>query len=287
MANWHKVHSGSLVLVLAMIGGGLFVLLSEGPDDSTVRDDTCSMARTRRIAEGLEEYRQANKAFPPSCTFSKNGTRLHSWRVLLLPYLGYDELYRSIDLSVPWDHPRNRHARDSCPELYRCFKPQEDAFTSHVAVAGAGTIWGLRDVDDQDGLSARKCVSIVVVGDSKINWMEPRDIEVSYGSWKEELRRVLQGSSVRVIRGSRNPHAEDLPADEILQDRKYIFVEPRIDEPSSKDVTTKWQRMKLRGEYRGKSRRFADNVAVANGGFTHRPLGMATKQISEMLNGVR
>src|SRR5687768_11876649 len=98
MAVSHKGFFGRVLLFLVLIGGGLFVLHSEGRDDSTVRDDTC-MARTRRIAEGLEQYRQANRAFPPSCTFSKNGTRLHSWRVLLLPYLGYDELYRSIDLS--------------------------------------------------------------------------------------------------------------------------------------------------------------------------------------------
>jgi hypothetical protein len=38
-----------------------------------------------------------------------SGERLHSWRVVLLPYLGQQELYEKIRLDQPWDSPWQFH----------------------------------------------------------------------------------------------------------------------------------------------------------------------------------
>ena len=33
---------------------------------------------------------------------------MHSWRVLLLPYLDRSDLYKAYDFTEPWDGPNNR-----------------------------------------------------------------------------------------------------------------------------------------------------------------------------------
>ncbi|MDP1562682.1 MAG: DUF1559 domain-containing protein, partial [Pirellulaceae bacterium] len=41
-----------------------------------------------------------------------------SWRVALLPHLGYDELYASFDFTQPWDSEANRKAAATMPVLF-------------------------------------------------------------------------------------------------------------------------------------------------------------------------
>ena len=58
----------------------------------------------------LQAYHQANGCFPPAYIADKNGKPMHSWRVLILPYLDYDDLYKAYDFSEPWDGPKNKTA---------------------------------------------------------------------------------------------------------------------------------------------------------------------------------
>ena len=44
--------------------------------------------RKSRLA--LHNYHQANGCFPPAYIADKNGKPMHSWRVLILPYMEYD-----------------------------------------------------------------------------------------------------------------------------------------------------------------------------------------------------
>ena len=42
-----------------------------------------------------------------------------SWRVELLPYLGYEQLYREFKLDQPWDSPHNRALLPRIPDVYQ------------------------------------------------------------------------------------------------------------------------------------------------------------------------
>ncbi len=55
----------------------------------------------------LELYRMDHGSWPPAFSVDANGVPLHNWRVLLLPYLGQEDLYRKIRLNEPWDSPHN------------------------------------------------------------------------------------------------------------------------------------------------------------------------------------
>ena len=64
----------------------------------------------KQIALALHNYEQAHKALPPAYTVDANGRPLHSWRTLILPYLEQESIYRTIDLSKPWNDPANAKA---------------------------------------------------------------------------------------------------------------------------------------------------------------------------------
>jgi hypothetical protein len=108
---------------------------------------------------------------------------MHSWRVLILPYLEHRQLYARYNFNEPWNGPNNRLLANQIGDVFRCRtdNPAKPAETSYVAVVGPRTIWpGAKCVtfgDIPDG--ATKTVLVVEVGGSGIHWMEPRDLDMS------------------------------------------------------------------------------------------------------------
>lgn len=45
---------------------------------------------------------------------------MHSWRVLILPYIGEDALYNTYKFDEPWDGPNNIKLLNQIPRLYAC-----------------------------------------------------------------------------------------------------------------------------------------------------------------------
>lgn len=92
----------------------------------------------KQIMLALHSYAQGYGAFPPAYTVDARGRALHSWRTLILPWLGEEDLYRSIDLSKPWDDPANKKARESAVPVYQC--PEQGGAlgwtTSYLACVG-------------------------------------------------------------------------------------------------------------------------------------------------------
>ncbi len=61
----------------------------------------------RQLSLAVLNYEATYQAFPPAYTVDREGNRLHSWRVLILPFLERHDVYAKIDLSKAWDHPDN------------------------------------------------------------------------------------------------------------------------------------------------------------------------------------
>ena len=91
----------------------------------------------KQIVLALQSYHQANGCFPPAYIADKNGKPMHSWRVLILPYLDRNALYKAYNFSEPWDGPNNKKllalasrvydaratpqpARQACPDKLCC-----------------------------------------------------------------------------------------------------------------------------------------------------------------------
>lgn len=50
--------------------------------------------------------------------YGPDGTPLHSWRVLILPYIEQQKLYDEFRLAEPWDSPHNIRLLDRMPSTY-------------------------------------------------------------------------------------------------------------------------------------------------------------------------
>ncbi|MDO5581328.1 MAG: DUF1559 domain-containing protein, partial [Planctomycetia bacterium] len=90
-----------------------------GADQEAVLESEC-FRNYRAILCAMQIYKADHGTFPPAFTVDSKGRPLQSWRVLLLPYLGYKDLYDQIRKEEPWDSPYNRafHQRDLA--VYRC-----------------------------------------------------------------------------------------------------------------------------------------------------------------------
>lgn len=183
-SRWRKaVPWISLLCVALCCGGPAYVFVIE-PLVSAYREhgerETCSL-RMQQIGQALLAYHQDHQAFPPPYLNDASGAPVHSWRVLLLPYLGEQQLYAEYDFTEPWDGPKNRLLSSRMPDVFAC--PSDPAggsgLTAYVAVVGSGFAFDraksvkLADITDLPSAT----VLFVECSGLGINWMEPRDLE--------------------------------------------------------------------------------------------------------------
>lgn len=138
------------------------------------------LLRGRQIGLAVIQYAVHYGTFPPAYVADENGRPLHSWRVLILPFLGEDDLYRQYRFDEPWNGPRNSRLLKQIPECYR--HPDSTAaagVTSFLAPVGQHTILspnvavGFADIPD--GVT-----STILLGEAEsagVLWLEPRDID--------------------------------------------------------------------------------------------------------------
>jgi hypothetical protein len=135
----------------------------------------------RHLGIALQNYHDTHGTFPPAYIADKNGRPMHSWRVLILPFIEQQALYSRYRFDEPWDGPNNRLLAAEVPDLFRC--PSEDpesCDTSYVAVVGLETCWpedkAVAFSQIRDGTS--NTILVVESHRSGIHWMEPRDLHM-------------------------------------------------------------------------------------------------------------
>ncbi len=185
------VSSIGLLVVFLGIFGVIFVSALQ-PESipflgRTVPPPASCAANLERIHVAIEAYVKEKGHYPPAYTVDKNGKPMHSWRVLLLPYLGEQSLFSKYDMSVPWDDQANMRAVGSkMPEVFNC--PDLDATrdeTSYMVICGPTLVF--------DGPTERKpeeitdklsdTLLVIEVADTDVHWMEPVDLSAASMTW--------------------------------------------------------------------------------------------------------
>ncbi len=105
-----------LGIIVLLIGLLLPAIRTAGP---AARRAQC-VNNLKQIALALLNYEQEHGALPPAFTVDATGRALHSWRTLILPYMEQESLYRTIDLSKPWNDPANAKALETSVPVFRC-----------------------------------------------------------------------------------------------------------------------------------------------------------------------
>ena len=134
----------------------------------------------KMIGLALQNYNDVYGCFPPVCTTDENGKPMHSWRVLILPFMEQRALYDRYDFNEPCDGPHNSLLAKDMPADFRCPHDPANAGTNtnYVAVVGPETIWqpdhGTTFREIEDGSS--RTIAVIEASGSGIHWMEPRDL---------------------------------------------------------------------------------------------------------------
>jgi len=134
----------------------------------------------RQIGIAMRSYEDRYRSLPPAYIADANGTPMHSWRVLILPFLEHQALYDEYDFSQPWDSPKNLAVAAQMPEVYRCpstgFLASDE--TSYMVVAGPGMAFdgsrGMRQREFADGITN---TILVVESADHVTWTQPVDLE--------------------------------------------------------------------------------------------------------------
>ena len=205
-----------------------------------------SMVQLEKIALALNNYAADHGRYPPPVVRDDVGRPMHSWRVMLLPYLGEDELYNQYNRSLPWDHEENLSLQWSMPAVYAHPDPgSATGYTyesSYFLITGVGTLFppggplSPEDVVDSPGQTILVAEGSPVIASGC--WMEPIDLDYAamtgdlwaggpaeIGGW------TVGGATVATVDGRGHFVRQSVPPREVR-----ALVSPRGGEPLRDDL---------------------------------------------------
>jgi hypothetical protein len=108
-----------LVAVVLMLGTGLVLWLCMlGQSIREEQAKEVSRDNLRQIGLAMHRYNAKYNRLPPAVVYSRKGKPLYGWRVLLLPFLGENDLYEQFHFDEPWDSPHNSTLLARRPKVY-------------------------------------------------------------------------------------------------------------------------------------------------------------------------
>lgn len=155
------------------------------PAVHSARRQQCS-ENLKSLGLALIQYHDAYGSFPAPALTRKDGAVLLSWRVAILPELGYRDLYERFHRDEPWDSPHNLALLSEIPPAYVC--PSESAHppgrTGYQVVVGPKTELGSvntpfepgRGVDLREVTDGASSTLLVVETNALAPWTKPDDL---------------------------------------------------------------------------------------------------------------
>jgi hypothetical protein len=144
----------------------------------------------------MHEYHAKHGKLPPAALRDREGKLLLSWRVLILPYLGHEELYREFNLGESWDSPHNVRLLAKMPRVFAPIDrnpPQEPHTTLFQVFVGKGTPfednrdWRFKDIP-------RMSNTILIAEAARpVLWTKPEDLPYDENRSVPDLGAIFPG----------------------------------------------------------------------------------------------
>lgn len=174
-------------LLLMMVPFLLIISPAFFPQQRGVREAAQRMlaaSNLRNAVIAMHNYHNDHDHLPPPAITASDGTPHLSWRVIILPYLGHDALYKEFHLNEPWDSEHNRKLIPSMPDIYKSVGtancPDHHTFIQAFVGPGAMLDPSLRPrtlaFTYHQGLNN---IPLVAEGGHPVTWTKPEDIPVS------------------------------------------------------------------------------------------------------------
>lgn len=151
-----------------------------------------SAENIKRIAAAIVEYAQREGQFPkPGEIQSEGGIPTLSWRVAILPYLGYSDLYQQFDPNEAWDGEHNIQLLSQIPDEF--VSPERfDTKTNYLGPAFRSFLFGVDRIGPkgiEDG-AANTILLVEVDDDYAVQWTRPQDYDAPAMKLKQGLGKL-------------------------------------------------------------------------------------------------
>jgi len=132
----------------------------------------------KQIGLAMHNYHDVNGAFPPAAVCDKTGKPMLSWRVLILPYIEQDSLFKEFRLDEPWDSEHNKKLISKMPRVYAlATQPQGSTDTYYRVFVGNGALFdyvrGPKITEITDGTSN---TIMAVTAAEAVPWTKPDEL---------------------------------------------------------------------------------------------------------------
>jgi len=147
-------------------------------------------SKLNQLQLAFRNYHETYGSFPPAYTVNTQGEKMHSWRVLILPFIDQLDVYDRYQFDQPWNSPDNLKLENEIyTDMFHCPSGPhrgDSPITDYVLVTGGKTAFpgskSTRIEDFADGVE--NTILLVEIANSGIHWMEPRDLEFDTMSFK-------------------------------------------------------------------------------------------------------
>ncbi|MCA9053787.1 MAG: DUF1559 domain-containing protein, partial [Planctomycetaceae bacterium] len=182
VSSWEAMQRHVVTAVLGYVLCG--PLLLAGWEQGRIETHAIAcQGRLSTLAAGLRQYAETYGQLPPPAVLNEHREPLLSWRVLILPFLGEEQLYGQFNLQQPWDSPQNLPLLNQRPDLFLCDELRWDDRTSTLIVGvvgeetlfppdGGATSWDLK------GSGGKTLLLLETNPDFKVPWSAPQDLSV-------------------------------------------------------------------------------------------------------------
>jgi hypothetical protein len=102
-----------------------------------------SQNNLKQIALSFHNFADVTNGQLPADITDSDGKPLLSWRVLILPYLEQDKLFKQFKLDEPWDSKNNRELVEKMPDVFSSPRVvvKKKGYTVYQGFAGPGALF--------------------------------------------------------------------------------------------------------------------------------------------------
>jgi hypothetical protein len=160
----------------------------------------------------MHNYYGTYRQFPPAAVCGQDGKPLLSWRVLILPFIEQEALYKKFKLDEPWDSPHNIQLVTQMPPVYGPYRNKitSDGMTYFRVFVGPGAAFegtkGLTSADFKDGASN---TFMIVEAWDPIPWTKPEELTYDPNGPLPRLGGIVQDGSFRALFA--DGHVKNIP----------------------------------------------------------------------------
>ncbi|HVJ82900.1 MAG TPA: DUF1559 domain-containing protein, partial [Planctomycetia bacterium] len=131
----------------------------------------------KQIGLAFHNYADTYRHFPAATGVPEGKKFPVSWRVLILPFIEHEALFREYRMDEPWDGPNNIKLAEKMPRVYAGTSNPSKSETPYRTFVGPGALFnGDKGPEFKDILDGMSNTIMVVETNKKVIWTKPEEL---------------------------------------------------------------------------------------------------------------